>query len=100
MMFLSVQNACELFTSTIFFIYVVNVLIAPARQVDQDGAVFMLLGIADSIGNGVRAFDGGNNPLCSAEEEEGLHGFLVGNNVVVHPAALPKISVFRADAGV
>lgn len=77
-----------LFGDTVMLDHEVHILVSPAGDVYQDGAVVPLLGQLYGIGEGVAAFDGGDDALQAGEAEEGVDGGVVVRQVVFYPAQL------------
>ena len=79
----------------------VEVLVSAAGEVDED-VLFprALFGFAHGGGEGVGAFEGGDDAFVLAEGLEGVEGFPVGDAFVADALEIVEEGVFGADAGV
>ena len=76
-----------------------DVLVASAREVD-DELLFLFrfrAGHLERVGEGVGAFERGDDAFLEGEFEEGAEGFAVGDAHVLGPARVLEVGVFGAD---
>src|SRR5690606_33294879 len=78
-----------------------DVLVAPAREVDQDGLLWAhFLGQLHGVGHGVARFQRGDDAFGAAQTVEGGQRLIIGNANVLGAAQLLQPGVFGADSGV
>ena len=73
-------------SDTVLFDDVIHVFIAAAGEANEDGAFAHLFGQLDAVGNGMGAFDGGDDTLHSGKAEEGVDGLIVVDNIIGYSA--------------
>lgn len=78
----------------------VDVLIAATAEVDEDRLAWVFLGQFHGVGDGVGAFEGGDDAFEAAELVEGVDGFLVVGIDVVHALLAFEHAVLWANSWV
>ena len=78
----------------------VEVFVASAGEVDENGTGDTGPGDTDSVSQGVRALDRGDDSLVSGEKEEGLNGVLVIDGCVFDAVHLVQQCMFGACGGI
>jgi hypothetical protein len=78
-----------------------HVFVAAAGEVHDHHGILAELGRAlDGFGDGVGAFEGGDDAFESREAHEGVERLVVGGVGVFHAALVVQPGVFGADGGV
>ena len=89
-----------LLTRTVLLNDVVEILVAPAAEVDEDRARVHLLGATHGVGDRMGAFERGDDSLVARKFEECADRFFVGRRIVLDAPNLAQKGVLRSDGWV
>ncbi len=78
----------------------IDVFVAAAAEVDEDGLEGVGLGQFAGVGDGMGAFEGGDDAFAAAQFKKGVDRFIIGNVFVMDAFHVVEHGMLWADAGV
>ena len=78
-----------------------HILVTATGQIDHDDLIALIFArLADYPGDGMRAFERGDDAFGACAELEGIERFLIGRGLVFHAADIVQPAMFGANAGI